>query len=211
MIEPNPHQFKLFYGGRELRDAITHSYDIDEEEGDQNLTDMWKRKVAESKLPERSGGHGAGVYESLLNEGVRPDTKLHVNWSTPYPADPDIPGKAIYEGHHRVASAADIEETTGRAMWFNVANTDAGLQTRLQRGLLPLGMRPLPVGLPRLPPIGAQFGQPRPVGQPQAKPRGWGQGGPSTAPAESPKFKQLPNSEGIRNLMRALGIPSNRK
>lgn len=170
MIPHNPNQFKLFYGGQELQDSITHSADQASTYGDTNLQDMWARKLSEAKQPESSGGHGAGLYESMLNEGVRPHTKLEVSWGS-QAGRPDEPRQQIYEGHHRVAVAADIERNTGRAMWINTVHEDRGLQTRLHQGLTPLlggeqfwkqRYGQLAEQLPRL---GMKLGTPRPVGQ----------------------------------------------
>jgi len=137
----NPNQFKLFYGAQELKSAITQSYDVDIGEGDTDLNSMWERKLSESKMPESSGEHGAGVYESLLREGVRPRTKLTVQWGDERPVgddEPDDVHRMIHEGHHRVASAADIEEKTGRAMWINVDHYDYGQKQRVYQGLKPM-------------------------------------------------------------------------
>jgi hypothetical protein len=131
----NPNQFKLFYGAQELQDAITDSNDrnvlYDAAAGEmmrddngilqkESMPDMWSRKLQESK--QREGyGHGSGVYDSMMSEGVRPHTSLKL-----YHADqPGVNNKrVIADGHHRVAAAADIERTTGKNMWIFTDHAD---------------------------------------------------------------------------------------
>jgi hypothetical protein len=155
----NPNQFKLFYSGQELQDSITRSWDIDEDEGDTGLESMWNRKLEESMAHPRSGQHGAGVYDSIREEGFRPHVRLGVHWGDQ--PGTDTPDLHIEEGHHRLASAAALERETGQPQWINVDNYDRGLSFRLNRGL--------PNRVPEVPGLrlGGKIGSPRPVG-PQA-------------------------------------------
>jgi hypothetical protein len=134
----NPNQFKLFYGAQELQNSITKSGDLKatidsdgymqrDEEGSfqyETLPEMWSRKVQESKQREGSG-HGSGVYDSMLSEGVRPHTSLRVHHVS---SGDDL---QVSDGHHRVAAAADIERTTGRNMWIFTDHADNYTQRRL--------------------------------------------------------------------------------
>lgn len=127
----NPNQFKLFYGAQELQNAVTRSGDreyLADEEGNvyrdeegnfarESLPQMWDRKLEESKKPEYTG-HGSGVYDSMMSEGVRPHTSLTVHHPTP------DNGLQLADGHHRLAAAADIERTTGKNMWIFTNHED---------------------------------------------------------------------------------------
>jgi hypothetical protein len=152
MSAVNPNQFKLFYGAKELKDSITQSYDVDIGEGDTTLNSMWVRKLGEAKA--------SGLHESLHTEGVHPNTKLTVQWGGPNgdSEDPDAVHHMIYDGHHRVAAAADIEEQTGRAMWINTDNADYGQRQRVYKGL-----KPMHSGLK----LRGKPGRPQPIGGPQ--------------------------------------------
>lgn len=123
----NPDQLKLFMGARELRDSINFSYDREDfdeydEAGNpilEDLPQMWNRKVEESQVPGNPHGyagsrfHGAGIYKHLENHGY--------DWSkAPIELEFGSVGAnyasrlRLLDGHHRVAAAAHIEETTGR-------------------------------------------------------------------------------------------------
>jgi hypothetical protein len=93
---------------------------------------MWDRKVRESQSSDRHE-HGGRVYSSLEQHGYNLAKGQ-------FPNDPvilahreklgamdggDDDDHMLYDGHHRVAAGADIEERTGRNVWINVSNYDA--------------------------------------------------------------------------------------
>ena len=125
----NPNQFKLFYGGQELQNAITNSGDL---EPGEDLPHMWDRKAEESKEPGRSGKHGAGVYDSMKEEGYN---------GMPLTVSHDHRGKYVYNGHHRIAAAAAVARETGRNVWIPVEHNDwdtrANLAPKPAKGNLP--------------------------------------------------------------------------
>lgn len=124
----HPQQLKMFMTGKELRDSMSYSYDLDPGE---TMDDMWDRKVDESMSEfggeswdnsssegSSSREHGAGVYDSLKNEGL---------WDTPssvvrvrHHVNKD--SMRLRDAHHRVASAAHIEESGGRQIFFPVSH-----------------------------------------------------------------------------------------
>jgi len=119
----NPNQLKLFMSGTEFKNASSTSVDLSYR--DRTMDQLWTRKLAEAKAPAYTG-HGAGIYESLKNEGFN---KEHYggDWDTPtlmfagHRTDP-VPVMKQGEGHHRVAAAAEIERESGgrRTIWMPV-------------------------------------------------------------------------------------------
>ena len=117
----NPHQLKLFMGGREWQDTMSDSVDrmvpVNGLSGE-SMGQLWDRKLVEAKQPAGTS-HGAGLHESLSEHGyehdaVEPPTIFHGDlWG-----QMEKPGFAQGEGHHRIAAAADIEKTTGKNVWI---------------------------------------------------------------------------------------------
>lgn len=105
----NKDQLALFYTGRELRGLINKSTDLDSGE---DMDAMWNRKVEES-LWEGRAGHGANVHRSLSEKGWEGEP-LELNHGD------DEYSRWITDGHHRVAAAADIEDTTGKLIFIPV-------------------------------------------------------------------------------------------
>lgn len=112
----NPDQLKLLMTGQEIKNQITHSYDVDPNRktasGEpETLSGLWDYKVEEAKSPQGSKdphGHtvpGAGVYESIKKHGYRGEPIVIREYHAPTGL---VTG--IYDGHHRVASAAKLEE-----------------------------------------------------------------------------------------------------
>jgi hypothetical protein len=121
-------QLKLFYGGKELRDKISTPHDRFARE---SVSEMWNRKAEEAKEPlnddewwgERQ--HGAGVYDSISEDGWS-DEPLNIDgpgWDNHLETKTDG-SFAAYDGHHRIAAAADIEEKSGRNVWIPVTYGD---------------------------------------------------------------------------------------
>ena len=111
----NPMQLAMFMPVGELKDSV-YPPDVNQEKYyGNNRKQMWADKLAEAKtpLPKPSGWmdqrlqhmilgvpHGAGLHESIQAEGVQ----------TPIPLiDRDDEEPILFEGHHRVAAAADID------------------------------------------------------------------------------------------------------
>tara|TARA_Y100001947_G_C10199901_1_gene244530 strand:+ start:51 stop:527 length:477 start_codon:yes stop_codon:yes gene_type:complete len=115
----NPQQLRMFIPAGELKDMV-YPPDVNQEKYADLVPDvgrkmMWADKLAEAKtpLPKPSGWmdqrlqhmilgvpHGAGLHESIQAEGVQ----------TPVPLiDRDDEEPILFEGHHRVAAAADID------------------------------------------------------------------------------------------------------
>ena len=144
----HPIQFQMFYGAQELKDTITDSgdrgrigshashyglssgarQDFEVTDEKESMDEMWDRKLTEAKS-DYGSVHGGGVHESMMNEGVRPQTKVTLNWddSEDYGDEPSV---MLGDAHHRVAAAADIERTTGRSMWINANHSDPNLNFR---------------------------------------------------------------------------------
>lgn len=102
--------------GRELRDYLNESYDRTYQyfgSGElETMEQMWDRKVEESKVPEDITRHGSGVMDFLKKDGY--------NWDYPMNISAFGDKRLIWNGHHRVASAADIEEETGKQIYIPV-------------------------------------------------------------------------------------------
>ena len=131
-----PTQLPLFMGARDLLGTINTSHDTgpiseyashyglssgDLESGEyagehEELHEMWGRKLAESKMGPETGVHGSGVHESISREGWRPHASVTLNWNKDEEGwSEDV---SIHDAHHRVAAAADIEETSGKNVWI---------------------------------------------------------------------------------------------
>lgn len=107
----NPDQFKLFFGGQELKETITDSGDrrLNSKSQEESMDKMWARKSKMAKGTDPSY-HGAGVYKSIKQVGYRGD---------PVPLMKTKENLLAYEGHHRIAAAADVEKT-GKQVWVPV-------------------------------------------------------------------------------------------
>jgi hypothetical protein len=126
-------QLKLFMGGQEFQDASKSSIDnpLAWKGHGPEWDQLWARKLAESKVPDpgpqKPGDpvlHGAGIHDSLSNEGYQAGKA-----TMEHPTLILSKGGGVMqgEGHHRVAAAADIERTTGRNVWLPV-NYQQGFQ-----------------------------------------------------------------------------------
>lgn len=110
-----PEQLKLFMSGTEWQDDVTHSTDGP-------IDTVWKEKEAQSRAPgdQRNAPHGAGLYDSMKEEGFNRSKSLN---STPTIVIEQSPSGKQYrrvqsEGHHRVAAAAAIEKDTGKPVYL---------------------------------------------------------------------------------------------
>ena len=111
----NPQQLRMFIPAGELQ-ASVYPPDVNQEKYyGNNRKQMWADKLAETKTPqpEPSGWmdqrlqhmilgvpHGAGLHEKIQAEGVQKPVPL---------IDRDDEEPILFEGHHRVAAAADID------------------------------------------------------------------------------------------------------
>lgn len=95
----NPHQLRMFMLPHELMQLP--SSDANDYGGD--TATMWRRKLKESQIPSPRGiglrGHGTGVHAVIAAEGVR--DPLWIDHT-------ENPGGTLFDGHHRVASAAVV-------------------------------------------------------------------------------------------------------
>ena len=116
----HPQQLQMFMPARELKDSV-YPPDVNQEKYyGNNQKQMWADKLAETKatMPsdaelERIGStatsiwdvvdaipHGAGLHEKIKASGVQTPITL-INRDDKEPI--------LFEGHHRVAAAADID------------------------------------------------------------------------------------------------------
>lgn len=112
-------QLQMLMTGKELQSRITDSNDRryvygrkKSKKGDslETMPELWSRKAEESKQPAQSG-HGSGVFDSLAEHGLYPDTMiglLHLTNRT-----------VVNDGHHRIAAAAELEDE-GKQVFFPV-------------------------------------------------------------------------------------------
>jgi hypothetical protein len=113
--QTGPMQLPMFMRATDLRESLTGTLDTPYEHPDE----VMKRKLGESK---RSGSsHGAGVHSSVSKQGVlNPVQLVH-----------GVKGGLLSgQGHHRIAAAADIAQSSGRDMWVPLVHTDAREGTR---------------------------------------------------------------------------------
>lgn len=122
-LGPQFEQLKMLMTGNEVKNRVEDSYDrrplfdgsAVDSVGDrvrlrdpgggpasETMNEMWNRKLQESQAPQYSG-HGSGVYDSMKRYGYNRDVPLTLNMNTPE-------GVVLSDGHHRVASAADLED-----------------------------------------------------------------------------------------------------
>ena len=90
-----------------------------------SIDDVWKLKLSEAKRP-AGAGHGAGLWESIKAEGVRPvrmQGGQYIGTPIELAHQPGGLPPRIMEGHHRVAAAADINP----AMEVPIANKPYGI------------------------------------------------------------------------------------
>ena len=116
----SPQQLQMFMPARELKDSV-YPTDVNQEKYyGNNRKQMWADNLAETKATnpsdaelERIGStatsiwdvvdaltHGAGLHEKIKASGVQTPITL-INRDDKEPI--------LYEGHHRVAAAADID------------------------------------------------------------------------------------------------------
>lgn len=126
-------QMKLFMTPTELMDT---AHSPDEMKGlaytghdVQSMQDLWDIKLQESKVQQgREGSYdgrdyrypdGWGIYDSLEKDGWKEGEKVTVQ-QTPDGVDPDDDAVLtnIWDGHHRIAAAKDIEEQSGGSRSF---------------------------------------------------------------------------------------------
>ena len=118
----SPTQLQMFMTGRELKDLTTESGDMLPGE---TLDDMWKRKLETAKKPHSSDIPGSGSYDSIKNEGWNPPDRSVIQAHHGFGAagGSNTVDFGVGDGHHRIAAAADIEEQTGRQVFFPVEHS----------------------------------------------------------------------------------------
>lgn len=83
----------------------------------ESMSDMWGRKLRESKAGVRELTHGAGLYDSIKNQGMLPNSEaISILKDT-------AKGTVLGDGHHRTAVAADLEEQGGTERYLPVKYT----------------------------------------------------------------------------------------
>jgi hypothetical protein len=104
-------QMKLFVDPEEHINKLRGSVDLFP---DESWTDLWDNKAQEAAQPLRMGNHGAGVKQSIAEEGFRPHGA-----PTLYAAD-DLSGFVQGEGHHRMAASRELQRESGQQRWVPV-------------------------------------------------------------------------------------------
>lgn len=120
-------QLQLLMTGTELKDSITQSHDkLDTE----SMKQMWRRKSKESKLstgttypdPYNEGqrtAHGTGLSKSMENHGyIDANPRSHIQ------VDHDGDQRNVWEGHHRIATAARLEKNGKGPFYIPVQHHD---------------------------------------------------------------------------------------
>lgn len=102
----------------ELKAAHTGSTDVayHRPADDNEMSEMWQRKLGNSLRGRASGEHGSGVHEMLQKEQVR--SPVHVLVGS-YKDGSDA--FVQHEGHHRIAASDDIAKATGQERYIPVS------------------------------------------------------------------------------------------
>jgi hypothetical protein len=121
----NPTQLSMFMTGKELKGNITESGDV---LPGQMLGDMWKSKLETAKKPLSSDIPGSGSYDSIKNEGWNPADGSVVQAKHGFGSmgGSNVVDFGVADAHHRIAAAADIEDQTGKKVFFPVEHTLGG-------------------------------------------------------------------------------------
>ena len=113
-------QLKLFMTPEEIIDHVNISID---KQRDEDMSDMWSRKLEESKRPQESG-HGSGVYDALSSgnniiHGPQGTGKVPIFYGARSPINGEE-SRELTDMHHRVASLAEIDKQSGTQTYLNV-------------------------------------------------------------------------------------------
>ena len=110
-VRPGPtEQLPMFMRGSDIVSSLTGTVDFPS----RSVDEVMALKVDQAKQPMGSA-HGAGVYDAVSQHGVlSPVQMIHGV------RDERVMG----QGHHRAASAADIEYETGKDKWVPVVHTE---------------------------------------------------------------------------------------
>lgn len=123
-----PEQLKLFMTGKEWKSYATHSTDGP-------IDTVWTEKEAQSRAPKESNVHGAGLYDSMKNEGF--DVRKSRNSTPTIVFETSPSGKTLRrvqsEGHHRVAAAAAVEKDTGKPVYLPTSYVDTTPGARMRQ------------------------------------------------------------------------------
>ncbi len=110
-------QLQMFMTGTELQNRIQESPDRKKLFPDNGpsylepMSNLWDRKADEAKQPATTYGHGAGVYDSMRENGLYHDTVVNLNLED---------GGRVSDGHHRIAAAAALEKEGRGPVFFPV-------------------------------------------------------------------------------------------
>ena len=110
----NPEQLRLIMRPDEIMGTAVRSRDS--QRGGITQSQKWAQAREEAAKP-RGEGHGSGVFDSVMKEGLT----SHVNLRLPEEPGGDV---EMGEGAHRVVSAKMKEEATGREQWVPVQHVE---------------------------------------------------------------------------------------
>lgn len=117
-------QLKLFMTPAEIMGHVNASGDKGR---DEDMSDMWSRKVEASKRP-FSEEHGSGVYDKVnrgfnLVHGIRGTGKVPILYNVRGPIDGEV-SRELKDMHHRVAAMAEVDRKKGTETFVNVDHTE---------------------------------------------------------------------------------------
>ena len=113
----HPIQFKLFMSGSEWKQSVTSSIDLGFGKP-ATMDELWDQKLDEAKVSKPSIQHGAGIHEAISEQGYQHNENDPPTIKVGGRFGDRTTDMTQGEGHHRIAAAADIEETTGKHVWI---------------------------------------------------------------------------------------------
>jgi len=134
----HPQQMQLFVDPVEHIASVRGAVDMAGHT--ESWDDMWGRKESEAR--NTGHGHGAGLYDSVKDKGIRAMWSVHAPGDNNprelmgapklYPAN-DGNGFIQGDGHHRMAAAAAVQRDTGKAQYVPVEYKSSSLDPRHYR------------------------------------------------------------------------------
>ena len=120
----NHQQLALFMPAGELRQNIPNDFIPDVDWGPSSVDEMWANKLDTAKMKDYNEESERSLYDRIASGGVERPVRIHVDDGT------------IIDGHHRIASAADIDPKMEVPVENVGSRKDRGLKTSLRHHIV---------------------------------------------------------------------------